>query len=311
MKAPVLLLIAALLPLAACQAPAPVEPFTYVSPLRADHSLVGRIWDNRLQRFVAPEQVLAALNSARYVLLGEKHDNVDHHRLQSRLLQSLIADGALSGVALEMIDASRAPQLDGIAQREFAGDEELRQWLDWDEGWTWEFYAPLLRAALNAGLPLAAANIAQDAIAEIYQGADAGLPANVLDAAATGKLHADIDQSHCGLLPESQFPAMARVQQARDLAMAKALRSLANEGGAALLVAGNYHVRQDLGVPNYLLALDAGLSRVEIVALAFLEVREDELVPTDYLERFGGIAEYDYLWFTPAVEEQDYCASLL
>lgn len=225
------------------------------------------------------------------------------------MLESLIAADAVSGVAFEMIDASRAPKLEGIADREFAA-EELRTWLEWDEGWEWEFYSPLLLSSLDAGLPLAAANIAEDSVMDIYQGAGPALPDGIFDQPAMDKLYADIDESHCGLLPESQFPAMVRVQQTRDLAMAEALRSLADEDGAALLFAGNYHVRQDLGVPNFLLALEADIGREEIVSLAFLEVEPDEIVPVSYLERFGGIAEHDYLWFTPAVEEQDYCAQL-
>ena len=300
--------------LSACTARSPEFSDTWsgiwVSPLHGDHALAGRIWDSRLQQFVTPEELLAGLREARFLLLGEKHDNADHHRLQSAVLESLIDSDAVSGVAFEMIDASRAPNLAGVAGREFAAAEELREWLEWDEGWEWEFYSPLLLAGLDAGLPLAAANIDENAVMDIYQGAGPNLPDDVYDQAAMDKLYADIDESHCGLLPESQFPAMVRVQQTRDLAMAEALRSLANDEGAALLIAGNYHTRQDLGVPNFLLALDAGISREEIVSLAFLEVEPDEFVPVSYLERFGGIAEHDYLWFTPAVEEQDYCAQL-
>jgi len=288
----------------------PSNPDAWVSPLHGDHALVGRIWDGRLQKFVTPEELLAGLREARFLLLGEKHDNADHHRLQLSVLESLIAANALSGVAFEMIDASRAPKLEGIAGRELADEEKLRSWLEWDEGWEWEFYSPLLRSSLDAGLPLAAANIDEDAMMDIYRGDGPQLPEGVFDQAAMDKLFADIDESHCGLLPESQFPAMVRVQQTRDLVMAEALRSLADEDGAALLFAGNYHARQDLGVPNFLLALDAGASREEIVSLAFLEVDPDEIVPVSYLERFGGIPEHDYLWFTPAVEEQDYCAQL-
>lgn len=294
----------------ACAAQPPSNPDVWASPLHGDHALAGRIWDSRLQRFVTPEELLAGLRGARFLLLGEKHDNADHHRLQLSVLESLIAADALSGVAFEMIDASRTPKLEGIAEREFAGEEELRTWLEWDEGWEWEFYSPLLLSGLDAGLPLAAANIAEDAVMDIYQGAGPTLPEGIFDPAAVDRLHADIDESHCGLLPESQFPAMVRVQQTRDLAMAEALRSLADEDGTALLFAGSYHARRDLGVPNFLLALDADIGRGEIVSLAFLEVEADEIVPASYLERFGGVAEHDYLWFTPAVEERDYCAQL-
>ena len=289
----------------------PANPLSWASPLHADHALVGRIWDSRLQQFVSAEELLDGLREARYLVLGEKHDNADHHRLQLSVLESLIEAGALTGVAFEMIDDSRARALDGIGEGEYADVEELKARLEWDEeGWDWEFYSPLIEAGLNAGLALRAGNIDETAIMEIYQGQGPDVPEDIFDASTMDKLYADIDQSHCGLLPESQFPAMVRVQQTRDLAMAEAMRALASDDGAALLIAGNYHARQDLGVPNYLLALNSELGREEIMSLAFLEVQPGETVPVTYLERFGGIAEHDYLWFTPAVEEQDYCAQL-
>ncbi len=303
------LLLFGLLP-TGCMARPPANPEAWLSPRHTDHALVGRIWDSRLQRFATPEELLAGLRRARYLLLGEKHDNADHHRLQLVVLQSLIEAGSISGIAFEMLDASQAPKLAGIAAQEFADDAELKEWLEWDDGWNWEFYSPLLLAGLAAGLPVAAANIDQDAVMAIYQGSGPEPLENLFDAATMDKLYADIDESHCGLLPESQFPAMVRVQQSRDLVMAEALLSLTDGAGPALLIAGNYHVRQDLGVPNFLLALNTAASRAEIVSLAFLEVVPGEAVPVNYLERFGGIAEHDYLWFTPAVEARDYCAEL-
>ena len=309
-RSTVLVLFLVALLTSACSARTPENPAVWESPLRQDHGLVGRIWDSRLQRFVTPGELLDSLREARFLLLGEKHDNADHHRLQLAVLESLISAGALSGAAFEMIDASRAGKLKGIAGREFADAGALKSWLEWDDDWNWEFYSPLLLAALAADLPLATANIDEGAVMGIYRGDGPALPENVYDAEAMGKFHADIDESHCGLLPESQFPAMVRIQQSRDLAMARAMVALAGDAGAALLIAGNYHARQDLGVPNYLLALEPGLRREQIISLSFVEVQPDETVPVTYLERFGGIAEHDYLWFTPAVEEQDYCAQL-
>ncbi len=294
----------------ACSAQPPANPAVWESPLRQDHGLVGRIWDSRLQRFVTPGELLDGLREARFLLLGEKHDNADHHRLQLAVLESLISAQALSGVAFEMIDASRAGKLEGITGREFADAAALKSWLEWDDGWNWDYYSPLLLAALAADLPLAAANINESAVMEIYRGNGPALPENVYDVEAMDKFHADIDESHCGLLPESQFPAMVRVQHSRDLAMARAMSDLAGDSRAALLIAGNYHARHDLGMPNYLLALEPDLRRGQIISLSFVEVQLNETVPVTYLERFGGIADHDYLWFTPAAEDQDYCAEL-
>jgi uncharacterized iron-regulated protein len=64
---------------------------------------------------------------------------------------------------------------------------------------------------------------------------------------------------------------MVRVQQARDYSMAQSMAA-PDDSEIAVLVAGNYHARQDLGVPNYLLAKHNNLSRDDIVSIAFMEV---------------------------------------
>ena len=136
----------------------------------------------------------------------------------------------------------------------------------------------------------------------------AALSADVLE-----KLNQDIDESHCGLLPESQFPAMVRVQQSRDNQMAKALNDgdrLLGGSKVNVLVAGNYHVRADLGVPNYLHSLLSDLVSGDVVTISFSEVDPAALDPADYLQQFSPIHAYDFIWFTPAISDEDYCASL-
>ena len=56
-----------------------------------------------------------------------------------------------------------------------------------------------------------------------------------------------IRESHCGMLPDSQMPAMLAVQQQRDRRMAERLLAAP---APAMLFAGAFHVRRDLGVPG-------------------------------------------------------------
>lgn len=120
------------------------------------------------------------------------------------------------------------------------------------------------------------------------------------------RLHQEIDESHCGMLPESQFAAMVAVQQARDAAMAQSLRGdAASASGVRVLIAGNFHARRDLGVPNYI-----GAEQGELISVAFLEVSKESVQAREYLESFSAAMPYDYVWFTPALAAQDYCASL-
>ena len=288
------------------------NPENWQSVLYADHQLVGKVWSSREQQFITPGALWSRLISASYLLLGEKHDNPDHHALQLAVIEHLISDDAISQITFEMLDSNATEPLSRFLETEFASDAAMQEFLYWDEqGWDWQFYGPLLRAAYHGSVPVTAGNISLEMVREVYSAPTPQAIEDIFDAETMARLNSDIDESHCGMLPKSQFSPMVRVQQTRDFTMAKSLRlKLKLSGGIAVLVAGNYHVRHDLGVPNYLLTGDEQLERKDIVSLALLEVVADENEPARYLEQFGAQPAYDYIWFTPAVSDEDYCDSL-
>ena len=49
--------------------------------------LVGKVWNVREQRFISQTELLSDLTAVEYVLLGEKHDNRDHHELQAEVIR--------------------------------------------------------------------------------------------------------------------------------------------------------------------------------------------------------------------------------
>lgn len=284
------------------------QPASWQSSLLTDHELVGRVWRTSTESFISLQELQSDIESARYLFLGEKHDNPDHHFLQLALLEYLGETQQLGSVTFEMLDSNADRALAELYTDGPATHADLQEYLSWDdEGWPWQFYGPLVEHTFRAGLPILAGNISRDSISMIYADGEAEAP-QVLSEPAIEQLHVDIDESHCGMLPESQFPAMVRVQQARDQAMANKLLA-PNDGELSVLIAGNYHVRQDLGVPNYLLAMESGLARDAILALTFMEVQPDSTDPADYLDSTGDQPAYDYLWFTPAVQASDYCES--
>jgi uncharacterized iron-regulated protein len=274
-----------------------------------DHRLVGRIWDVGAQRFVDEATVIARLAQARYVLLGEKHDNPDHHALQARMVRALAAGARRPAVAFEMFSPSRA---DALARhladrpRDSAGIGEA---VAWDaSGWpSWTMYEPIARAALDAGLPMVVANLDVERVRAVSrQGVAALDPALVtrhgldqpLAAGAHDALAAELRDAHCGRMSEARLPGMVAAQRARDAAMAEALLT-APGGDGAVLIAGSGHVRNDFGVPVYLRRLDpAGLA----VSVAFVEVNARRRDVGSY-----GSLPFDYVWFTPAVDGEDPC----
>jgi uncharacterized iron-regulated protein len=287
---------------------------SWQSAVGREHRLVGRIWDVAAGRFVDEATVAARLAEARYVLLGEKHDNPDHHVLQARLLRALTAAGRRPAVAFEMLAPSQAGALArhlAARPRDAAGIGEAVNWKA--AGWpAWSMYEPIAQAALDAGLPIVVANLdservravsrqgvaALDAALVQRHGLDQPLPADVQAA-----MIEEIRASHCGHATEKLVSAMVAVQRARDAQMAEALLT-APGGDGAVLIAGAGHVRNDRGVPAYLRRIVPGLRTASV---AFREVDPKRVDVESYADRFGGRIPFDYVWFTPAVDDEDPC----
>jgi uncharacterized iron-regulated protein len=300
----------ALLFIAGCATQQPNTMQQWQSQLNLDHDLVGMIWDSQRNEFIEEDELLARIEGASYLLLGEKHDNPDHHALQLRSLEHVLQTGNVSNVSFEMMSSEQQELLQELPSLQTNDLNRINEYLEWDnEGWNWDYYGPLLNSALQANIAIQAGNISNAQMMEVYSAPTPAEIEGLLDEQTMLALEKDIDESHCGMLPESQFPSMVRVQQARDSAMADSLSSDVGRG-MQVLIAGNYHIRRDLGVPNYLLSRQSNLEESQIVALSFMEVDAASDDPADYLQQFGSVKAYDYIWFTPAVSNEDYCASL-
>jgi uncharacterized iron-regulated protein len=222
----------------------------------------------------------------------------------------VLKTNTVSTVSFEMMSSEQQPLLQELSAYRQSSLEQVNEYLQWDnEGWDWDYYGPLLHSAMQADVLINAANISNEEMMQVYGAPTAAKIEGVLDEQTMAALEKDIDESHCGMLPESQFPAMVRVQQARDFAMAGSLAASSPQQ-IQVLIAGNYHIRRDLGVPNYLLNRQSSLEEDQIVSVAFMEVDGASNNPADYLQQFGSVKAYDYIWFTPAVSDEDYCASL-
>jgi uncharacterized iron-regulated protein len=254
---------------------------------RADAPLVGRIWDTNAERYVPPADVYRAAG-ARYVILGETHDNPEHHRLQLAVLEALAMRGERRILAMEQFDGEYQGAMDA-ARAAGADAEKLADAGHFDRrGWNWPLYRPLVQFALEHGWPIVAANLSRaDARAIVTDPKRSALPPAppVVEAA----LERDIIEGHCGKAPEPRLlVGMVEAQRARDAHMASVLKP------GSVLIAGAGHARRDRGVPLYL--DDAGL-----VSIAFLEVEGGE----------PDRASYDYLWFTARAQRDDPCAGFM
>lgn len=300
----------ALLLLCACWAGAAGATEAWRAPLLREHRLAGRIWDVHAAREVARDELLARLARARIVLLGETHDNEDHHRLQAQIHAALCAGGARPALVMEQFDTEHQDAIDaarsapGASARSVAAAGKMRS------AWNFDSYAPLIAQALSLGTPLIAANLSREAARAVIRDGYAALgPGRATELALEQAWDEDRERSlqhailegHCGQVPSALLPGMAAAQRARDAVMADVL--LGQAAGAVGII-GRGHARRDFGVPHYLGYRRGG---IDVVAIGLVEVEAGRDQASDYAT---DQAQFDYLWFTPREQRADPCAGL-
>ena len=240
-----------------------------------------------------------------FILLGELHDNPDHHRARAERLRQLIAQEPKTVVVFEQFSRSEDAAV-AQARKAAPGDvDAVIEAAKFDrKGWRWPLHRPLFEVALQAGAEVRGGNIDRDQIRRIVREGDAAWPADLLalrDRVAwrdtqQDTLRQDIQDGHCGAMPEARLPGMVQAQRARDAAMAQAMFDARKSGARrVVLIAGNGHVRRDVAVPVYLQA--AGVPASDIDAVAYLE--PGGATPA------GG---YDRIERAPAPTREDPCA---
>lgn len=187
------------------------------------------------------------------VLLGEVHDNAAQHTLRLAAFRAWIEAGARPALALEQFDRDKQPTIDRLLAQTPKPDADALIAAAGGKGWLWQHYRPFIALALEHGLPIVAANVPRDEARQIMRGglAAAGFRAEVPAAVLTAQTEG-IEASHCGMLDAATAGRMALAQVARDQFMAQVLQAHAERG--VVLLAGNGHVRTDLGAPLWLSA---------------------------------------------------------
>lgn len=247
-------------------------------------------------RRISRDELLQRMRHSDFVLLGEQHDNPDHHLARGALLREL---GAPARIVAEHLPSPAQLRLK-------PGDEllsELSQAGFAAQQWQWPLHQPLFAGLAQAGQLLLGGNIPRELARQLAREGRPAMPAELLalvDSAplsspSQARLEADLIQGHCGQLPGSRLAGMVWAQRARDAAMASRMLQAAGQGAKpAVLLAGNGHVRLDYGVPQ-LLAEQKKHGR--LLSIGFAESG----VPT------AG-APYHYLWISPAPRRADPCA---
>lgn len=222
-----------------------------------------------------PAVLAQVLPRYRYVLLGEQHDNAEGHRLRYEALAQAVEQGWRPVIAMEQFDQEQAGEL-ARAQAECGQDADcvIQRAAPSKAGWQWEYYQPVVALALRYDLPLVPANLSRAEAGKVLrQGVSAvftpeQLVELKLDSTIPLKLlplYNDIFASlHGGHASLEQVAPFSRAQMARDAVMAQSLKRA--DGRPAVLIAGNGHVRADVGVAQWLDPADGRILAVGFVS---------------------------------------------
>lgn len=262
--------------------------------------------------------LLQALGSKPVLLLGEQHDADAHQQLQRKVLDGLLQAGAKDtqpgpapGPVLVLEMAARGTSTAGLPPD--ASENEAQAALQWnEEGWPWARYGPLVMQAVRAGLPVLGGNLpaSQMRSAMAQESLDALLPPEAME-----QHQYNIREGHCNLLPEAHIPAMARIQVARDVALAQTIHDALQASRRVVLVGGNEHMRPDVGVPQHL--AQRGIAWPAQVLVVHMRTAAHGAA-TDTGTGAGTTASDTpetsqpgvLTWTTPPLPPKDYCAEL-
>lgn len=221
---------------------------------------------------IAAQDILARTADAQVVLLGEFHDNADHHRWELQTVAALAALRPKVVLGFEMFPR----RVQGALDRWVAGElneEDFLKASDWSGVWGYDaaFYLPLFHFARINRIPMVALNVERDFVRMVGSKGLAAVPPEKREGvsvpAAASEAYLERLFTSYTQHPEKKETAPSRAdlgfrrfveaQLVWDRAMAQALANAAARAPDALVIGimGSSHIARGDGVPRQLESL--------------------------------------------------------
>lgn len=254
------------------------------------------------------------------LVLGETHDNREHHWFRSVLIEAMAPRKAAA--VLEQVRTDKAQALSALEPIDPAGGDaagalaNFKRLVEWDKsGWNKYPYDELLLALLVQRMPIYAGDVPRPLMMAAVRDGSSSRPLQErqklgLEKPLGGALEAamakELEESHCGKMPNDMVPGMVFAQRYRDAHLANATIEAADRHGAAILLTGNTHARTDRGVPWYVRERGPGRA---VLSVQLVEVEEGQPEASVHLPLDpAGHPAADIVVLTPAIARPDPCA---
>ncbi|TVP92238.1 MAG: PDZ domain-containing protein [Thioalkalivibrio sp.] len=230
-------------------------------------------WRDTTGQRLAADQLFQDFAEADVVLLGERHDRMEHHRWQVHTLAALHAHRPDMVIGLEMLPRSAQPALDAWV----AGDLEESAFLEeseWAQVWGFDarLYLPILHFARMHRVPLLAINLERPLIARIMREGWEAVPPeeryHITPPAPATEGYRDylgeVFEDHpTGAHDGGELDRFVSGQLIWDRAMAAGLAQAAADDRFVVGLMGQGHLEYGYGVPHQL--LDLGISDARVL----------------------------------------------
>jgi len=262
------------------------------------------------RRVLTNGEVLKYFSQKQAVLLGERHDNPDHHRWQLQVIAGLYALRQDLALGFEMFPRQVQPVLDKWVAGELSEAEFLKQ-SNWYGNWSFDpaLYLPIFNFARMNHIPMVALNVNRSFFNEVQQKGWAAIPQDqrlgITDPAVPQRAylemlagsflqhhrdphgHDEKKLSEFSAEEKKGFQRFVEGQQLWDRAMAQGIADVALRDKAPLIVGimGSGHMMNGFGVPHQLAAL--GVAKVAASVPWDEELSCEDLVPGFAYSVFG------------------------
>ncbi len=253
----------------------------------------GTIVRAKTAQVVSLEQLLADVETARVVYIGEVHNNSAHHDVQLKILKALVERHGGLLVGMEMFEASHQDVLDQWRQ-DTLDENSLLEGVDWENTWKFDYglYRPIMDFIRTKSLNVVGLNVPGPIVEKV---ARKGLSSLADD--ERSQIARQIDTSHEAhrayvrkafedheLDEIQEFEFFYQAQCVWDDSMAEAV-SQALDKARMVVLSGNGHIAYNFGIPDRVYRRTRASFRTVMPVAVGTEVEADMA---------------DYIWVTPA-----------
>ncbi|MCS7208858.1 MAG: ChaN family lipoprotein [Fimbriimonadales bacterium] len=221
----------------------------------------NEIVDTRRRRAVSLQGMVRLLEPATFILIGEQHDNAQHHQFQAQVIEGLVQAGRSVIVGMEMFDRTKQHSLNLWTLNRLSEAEFIEQ-SEWKTQWGFDFalYRPIFEVVYRHRLRLVGLNVPRSVVRQTARGGwqsvpeseRMGIPEPDLTVEEHRKLfYALLGSGHpTGQAQDDNFYAAQVVWDTAmaDTALRYLERTVPSPRLAFVILAGNGHVMYDMGI---------------------------------------------------------------